>query len=53
MAVERWCILLKRIDMPLQNVLDIVTASLCLYNLCIVENDKFSMDWAKEAKKEM
>ena len=26
---DRWCILLKRIDMPLQNVSNIVTTSLC------------------------
>jgi len=41
---KRWHILLKRIDMPLRNVLDIVTASLCLHNLCILENDEFSME---------
>ena len=40
----RWHILLKRIDMSLQNVPNIVTASLCLHNLCILENDDFNMD---------
>ena len=49
----RWHILLKRINMPLQNVPDIVTASLCLYNLCILENDDFDMDWARSAKEEL
>jgi len=53
MLKERWCILLKKIDMPLRNLPDIVTASLCLHNLCILENDEFSMDWAKEAEKEL
>ena len=61
MAVERafgilkgrWRILLKRIDMPLSNVPDIVTASLCLHNLCILENDEFCMDWAKDAEREL
>ena len=61
MAVERafgilkgrWHILLKRIDMPLQNVPDIVTASLCLHNLCILENDDFDMDWAKSVEEEL
>jgi len=46
-------ILLKRIDMPLQNKPDIITVSLCLYNLYILENDEFSMDWAKEVEKEL
>ena len=49
----RWRILLKRIDMPLQNVLDIVTASLCLHNLCILENDDFDMDWARSVEEEL
>ena len=49
----RWRILLKRIDMPLQNVPDIVTATLCLYNLCILENDDFDMDWAKSAEEKL
>ena len=40
----RWRILLKRIDMLLQNVPNIITASLCLHNLCILENDDFDMD---------
>jgi hypothetical protein len=61
MAVERafgilkgrWRILLKRIDMPLCHVPDIVTACICLHNLCILENDEFDMDWAREAEIEM
>ena len=50
---DRWHILLKRIDMPLQNVLDIVTTSLCLHNLCILENDEFDMNWARSAEEEL
>ena len=49
----RWHILLKRIDMSLQNVPDIITASLCLHNLCILENDDFDMDWARSAEEEL
>jgi len=44
MLKGRWRILLKKIDMPLRNLPDIVIASLCLHNLCILENDEFSMD---------
>ena len=61
MAVERafgilkgrWHILLKRIDKPLQNMSDIVTTSLCLHNLCILENDDFDMNWARSAEEEL
>ena len=49
----RWYILLKRIDMPLQNMPDIIIASLCLHDLCILENDDFDMDWARSAKEEL
>ena len=50
MAVERafgilkgrWCILLKRIDMPLQNVPDIVTASLCVIGVFIERNERIT-----------
>ena len=50
---DRWCILLKRIDMPFQNVPDIVIASLCLHNLCILENDDFDMNWARSTKEKL
>ena len=39
--------------MSLQNMSNIVTASLCLYNLCILENDDFDMDWARSTKEEL
>ncbi len=54
MAVERafgilkgrWRISLKRIDMPLHHLLDIVITTFCLHNLCIIHGDAFYMDWA-------
>jgi hypothetical protein len=46
----RWRILLKRVDVPLQNTVDLVSACICLYNLCIGGDDLFDMDWAKEAE---
>ncbi len=49
----RWKILLKRIDMPLYHLLDIVIITFCLHNLCIIHNDAFNMDWERKAKMEM
>ena len=49
----RWRILFKRIDMPLQNVPDIATASHCLHNLCIIQNNEFNMKWAILAEKDL
>jgi hypothetical protein len=61
MAVERafgilkgrWRILLKRIDLPLHNVPDVVTACICLHNFCLIHTDGFDMRWAKQAEEEM
>ena len=50
---DRWHILLKRFDVSLQNVLNIIIASLCLHNLCILENDDFDMDWARNAQEKL
>jgi hypothetical protein len=41
MLKGRWRILLKRIDMPLQNVPVVVEACICLYNMCIIHRDDF------------
>ena len=46
-------ILLKMIDMSFQNVPNIMTASLYLYNLCILENDDFDMDWTRSTQEEL
>ena len=50
---RRWRILLKRIDIPLDNVPDIVTACICLHNLCLIHNDGFDMRWAKQAEEKI
>jgi hypothetical protein len=59
MAVERafgilkgrWRILLKRIDLPLKHVPDLVTVCIYLHNLCIIHGDNFDMKWTEEAQK--
>ena len=44
----RWRILLKQIDVPLQNLPNLVTTYICLHNLCIIHGDGFNMRWATE-----
>ena len=39
--------------MLLRNVPDIVTASLCLHNLCIIQKDEFNIEWVVDAKKNL
>ena len=45
--------LLKRINMPLRTIPNIVTACLCLHNLCIIHGDEFDLNWAKCAEEDM
>jgi hypothetical protein len=49
----RWRILLKKINMPLCHLLNIVIAILYLHNSCIIHGDAFNMDWEREVKMEM
>jgi len=49
----RWRILLKKIDMPLRNIPDMVTACLCLHNLCVIHADEFDMNWAKSVEEDL
>ena len=39
--------------MLLRHVPNLVTACICLHNLCIIHKDKFDLDWAKEGEKLM
>ncbi len=50
MLKARFRILLKRCDMDLHHVPDLVAACLVLHNVCICHNDSFDMDWVREAE---
>ena len=49
----KWHILLKMIDMPFQNILDIITTSLCPHNVYILESNEFDMNWTRSVEKEL
>jgi hypothetical protein len=53
MLKGRWRILLKKIDMPLRSIPDMVTACLCLHNLCLIYADEFDINWARSAEEEL
>jgi hypothetical protein len=40
----RFKLLLKRVDIPLRHMPDLVTAYICLHNMCIANLDGFDMD---------
>ena len=48
--IGRWRIMLKRIDMPFRLVPNLLTACICLHNLCIIHQNKFDDEWAKEGE---
>ena len=50
---SRWRILLKRIDMPLHHVKDIVLACICILNFCIIHGDKFNKKWTTKVEFEV
>jgi len=52
MLKRRFRILLKRVDIPLRHMSNLVTTCIRLHNMCIVKLDGFDMDWALEAQKE-
>jgi len=48
----QWKILLKKLDMPLQNVLDVITTSICFHNLCInIDVDNLTWNGHKKLNK--
>ena len=49
----RWRIILKRIDIPLRHVQNLVTTCICHHNLCIIHKDKFDLDWIKKVERLM
>jgi hypothetical protein len=49
MLKGKFKLLLKRVDIPLRHMLDLVMACICLHNMCIANSNGFDMDWALEA----
>ena len=54
MLIGRWRILLKRMNVHLKNVPDMVSTCLVLHNMCIIFGDTFwKEEWMREAADEM
>ena len=54
MLKGRWRILLKRVDVHLKNVPDLVLTCLMLHNMCIIFGDEFwRQEWMQEATEEV
>ena len=54
MLKGRWRILLKRIDVHLKNVPELVSTCLVLHNICIIFGDEFwKTEWMQEATEEV
>ena len=44
---------MKRCDMPLRSVSDLVARCIVLHNLCITMNDGFNENWISEAEEQL
>ena len=54
MLKDRWRILLKRIDVHLKNVPELVSTCLILHNMCIIFGDDFwKTEWMQEVAEEV
>ncbi|MCO5576370.1 hypothetical protein L7F22_030180 [Adiantum nelumboides] len=53
MLKARFRVLLKRCDMNLRYVPDLVAACLVLHNICIQHGESFDMEWVREAEAEL
>lgn len=49
----RWRIIMKRTDVPLRMVPDLVCTCIVLHNLCIAMKDSFDRNWIDEAEVEL
>jgi hypothetical protein len=47
----RWIIILKRVNMPLHHLPNLIRTCICLHNLCIIHKDNFDNSWAKLSEK--
>jgi hypothetical protein len=45
-------ILFQKVDIPMCQMLDMVTTCICLHNMCIATSNGFDMDWVLEVQRE-
>ena len=49
----RWRIIMRRVDLPLRQMIDVVAACIVLHNMRTIGNDKFDIEWIEEAEREL
>jgi hypothetical protein len=49
----RWRLIMKRHEVPLRNMPDIVAACIVLHNICIVNNEGIEEDWIIEVESKL
>ena len=50
---DRWRVIIKRCEVPLRNMPDIVATCVVLDNLCIVNKEGIEDDWIVEAENKL
>jgi hypothetical protein len=49
----RWRIIMRRADIPLRYMADVVCTCIILHNMCTIGKNKFDMEWIEEAEREL
>ena len=49
----RWKLIMKRPEVPLKNMFDVVVACIILHNICIVNNKGIEEDWIIESENKL
>ena len=49
----RWRIIMRRSDISLRHMTDIVATCIILHNICTIRKDKFDIEWIEEAEREL
>ena len=44
---------MRRFDIPLRHMADVVATCIILHNMCTIGKDKFDIEWIEEAEREL
>ena len=47
----RWRIIMRRANIPLRHMADVVVTCIILHNMCTIGKDKFDIEWVEEAER--
>lgn len=49
----KWCIIMRRVDIPLRHMANVDAICIVLHNMCIIGKNKFDIERIEEAEREL